>query len=255
LAFYEPAPMNFLRATFRLVSIIFVTSWFLIPLVILQWLKGYSADRALQTRLRTAQPVVKLLGVKITLSGQLPQDAFVFIGNHRSYFDPVVALKFIKAFPVAKAEVQNWPLIGFAVKATGVLFVKRENKQSRKNALEGLTDCIKSGHSVLVYPEGTTTDFPKTVEFRRGAFQMAAGGGFGIVPVAIEYKNPADAWIGDDTFIPHFFRCFGKSVTEVKIAFGPALYGEDGEELLREVQFWIDSKLTEFRREWNLPLS
>ena len=64
----------------------------------------------------------------------------IFVQNHKSYFDPVTALKLVKAMPVSKAEVSTWPLIGFMADYTGVLFVKREDKQSRADTLKGMEE-------------------------------------------------------------------------------------------------------------------
>jgi 1-acyl-sn-glycerol-3-phosphate acyltransferase len=35
-------------------------------------------------------------------------------------------------------------------------------------------------------------------------------------PIAIDYKVKTDAFVDDDTFIPHFIKCFGKRHTEIK---------------------------------------
>jgi hypothetical protein len=31
-----------------------------------------------------------------------------------------------------------------------------------------------------------------------------------VIPIAIDYKVKTDAFVDDDTFIPHFIKCFGK---------------------------------------------
>jgi hypothetical protein len=36
-----------------------------------------------------------------------------------------------------------------------------------------------------------------------------------VIPIAIDYKVK-DAFVDDDTFIPHFIKCFGKRHTEIK---------------------------------------
>jgi hypothetical protein len=37
-----------------------------------------------------------------------------------------------------------------------------------------------------------------------------------VIPIAIDYKVKTDAFVDDDTFIPHFIKCFGKRHTEIK---------------------------------------
>jgi hypothetical protein len=53
-----------------------------------------------------------------------------------------------------------------------------------------------------------------------------------VIPIAIDYKVKTDAFVDDDTFIPHFIKCFGKRHTEIKMIF-PPLYSDDVEFLLK----------------------
>ena len=102
---------------------------------------------------------------------------------------------------------------------------------------------LTDGYSILVYPEGTTHVEPMTRHFQRGAFGLAASKGIPILPIGIEYKEKSDAWVGNDTFIPHFVRCFGKKNTVIDIGFGPPLLGDDAKELASSAKKWIDEWL------------
>jgi 1-acyl-sn-glycerol-3-phosphate acyltransferase len=41
-----------------------------------------------------------------------------------------------------------------------------------------------------------------------------------VVPLAVSYDPPEVAWIGDDTFVPHFLRLTARPRTLVRLAFG-----------------------------------
>ena len=71
-----------------------------------------------------------------------------------------------------------------------------------------------------------------------------------MVPMAIDYADLGDAWIGDDTFLPHFLRCFGKPVTHVKIRYGQPLQSNDADLLVSETKQWIDENLLAIRQEF-----
>ncbi len=199
---------------------------------------------ALRMRRYWANISLSILGVKIEYLSEIPAGGpFIFVGNHRSYLDPIVALKDIEALPIAKAEVSSWPIIGYGAKATGILYVKRESKSSRANTLKAMEKMLKEGYSVLVYPEGTTHIEPITHNFQRGAFRLAAELNIPIVPMAIEYMDKGDAWIGDETFLPHFMRCFGKKRAYIKMAYGPSIKNKNANDMMMETKSWINDML------------
>jgi len=194
--------------------------------------------------------LLKMLGAKVIVYGKEFTESGLIICNHRSYFDPVVILKNILAYPVGKKEVASWPLIGNVCKTTGVIFVKRNNKESRVKTLNDITNVLKNGYSILNTPEGTTHIEPTTIRFLPGTFNLAAQLGVPVLPVAIDYKNLNDAWIGDDTFIPHFIRCFGKWRTYIKVSYLDPIYGNNVDTLIAESKKVIDAEMLRFRSEW-----
>lgn len=192
-----------------------------------------------------------IVGSKIIVYGKEPEISGLIISNHRTYFDSIVILKNILAFPIAKKEVASWPLVGNVCKTSGVIFVHRENKESRTNTRIRVNQVLESGFSILNTPEGTTHIEPTTIDFKPGAFALAAQLGVPVVPIAVDYKNLGDAWIGDDTFIPHFIRCFGKWRTEIKVSYLEPIHSKDTEVLIATSKKQIDDELIRFRKEWN----
>ena len=240
--------MKSIRAILRSLGLVFFTLWYLTPILIRSAIRGVDLRHALELRKRWAKRVVSLLGIRIVQSGEISTGGpAVFISNHRSYIDPIIALCTIKALPVAKAEVSSWPLIGFAARSTGIHFVKRESQSSRRSTLSGMKTTMETGHAVLIYPEGTTHTDPEVMPFRRGAFHLAAMEKYPVVPMAIDYERVSDAWIGDDTFLPHFIKTFGNKRTNVWIEYGQPLYGEDARDLLASTESWINNRLRSFR--------
>lgn len=199
--------------------------------------------------IRTLHPI---LGSKIIVYGKEPIDSGLIVSNHRSYFDPMVILKNLLASPVGKKEVAAWPLIGSVCKTTGVIFVNRENKLSRTQTLKEVNSVLKNGFSIFIAPEGTTHINPTTIDFRPGTFILAAELGVPVMPVAIDYKNMDDAWIGDDTFLPHFLKCFSKWRTEIKVSYLNPIVSDNVEDLISISKKQIDQELVRFRKDWNL---
>ncbi|MFK7969168.1 MAG: lysophospholipid acyltransferase family protein [Bacteroidia bacterium] len=197
----------------------------------------------LEVRRRWLRFIMPIMGIRLEVKGTPPTEPGIVVGNHVSYLDPLALLHDTLALPVAKAEVGKWPLIGPLAGGTGILFVKRSSKESRSNTKEAIANAVKEGRTILNYPEGTTHHEPKTLPFKLGAFSIAAEHGFPIYPTAIWYDREEAAWVGDDTFLPHFLRVFRKKHLTMYFSYGPRLEGKNAEALLEQAQSWIDQEL------------
>jgi 1-acyl-sn-glycerol-3-phosphate acyltransferase len=244
---------SFLLGLIRLVAFILYVS--LLSLVFyfvsLFWNEKTTQRNALLLRDFILKITTRILGIRTTVYGKLPMIQGLIIANHRSYFDPIVIVSHLNAFPVGKKEVASWPLIGYLCKISGVVFVDRKCQDSRQKTCENIKKIINNGNSVINFPEGTTHVLPTTVTFNYGSFKTATQIEAAIIPIAIDYKVISDAFVNDDTFIPHFLKCFGKLTTEIKITYFPPLYSEDADFLLETSKDMIDKELIRFRKDWD----
>ena len=246
--------VRFLLAFIRLLLFIFVTIFFYSILLFLN-LFTKNCEKKINRGIKIRRLIIKILhfilGIKLISYGNIPSTSGLIISNHRSYFDSIVVLKDILAYPIAKIELASWPLIGNVAKTTGAIFVNRDSKESRLNTLKQVRKTLKNGYSILNTPEGTTHNQPTTIDFKQGAFKIAAQNNIPVLPVAIDYKNQEDYWLGDDSFLPHFLLCFGKWKTEIKVSFLEPLYSDKIEDLITNSKYLIDNELLRFREEWN----
>ena len=162
-------------------------------------------------------------GLSIEVAGEPPRRPCVLVANHVSYLDPIALLALVPARPICKGEVGDWPLLGPAVRATGVLFVDRACAWSGARVLRRALAALDAGDSVLNFPEGTTTTGEEVLPFRRGIFGAARLARVPIVPVALSYADPESAWTGDQTFVPHYLRTARRERVHVRVAFGAAI--------------------------------
>jgi len=243
-----------LLAIGRLLIFILVAVFFFCVLLVISVFyksKERKLERGILLRRFAIRILHPILGSKITVYGKEPISSGLVVSNHRSYFDPMVVLKNLLASPVGKKEVESWPLIGNVCKTTGVIFVNREEKTSRTQTLKEVRLVLENGFSIFIAPEGTTHIKPTTIDFRPGSFVLAAELGVPVMPVAIDYKNMDDAWIGDDTFIPHFLKCFSKWRTEIKVSYLEPIISSNAEELISVSKNQIDQELIRFRKDWD----
>lgn len=183
-----------------------------------------------------------ILGLQIEKQGDVPIGPCLLVSNHRSFVDPVVTLYHLYAFPLAKAEISKYPLIGFGAAKTGVLYVDRADTKSRSGARIRIRETLVQGFNVLIYPEGTTNIECTTLDFKRGAFQVATDLGLPVVPMAIEYQDRADHW-KEATLFSHYLYQFGKAKSRCRLYIGPPMISEDHLSVVVEAREWIDQKL------------
>lgn len=167
--------------------------------------------------------------IRVTCSGEIPRGCALVVANHVSYLDPIAILPVCPAIPFAKREVARWPIIGPIGAALGVAFVDRDDPLGRARALRRMHDLLAAGAPVLSFPEGTTSRGDEVLPFWRGGFGIAQRLGVPVVPLAIRYADPALAWYGGATFLPHYLRTAGRARIDVALAFGAPLYPRTGE--------------------------
>lgn len=240
-----------LRAAYRLAFFGFGAIFYILRYLSKSLFVGYNLDRGLRLRKELTNILLPILGIEIEVFGNLPKGGGLLVCNHRSYFDPFIIFKDILALPVGKAEVKKWPIIGTAAQVSGAIFVDRSSSDSRKKTREMISDAIKNGYFVINFPEGTTHNQAKTISFKKGMFEDVVKENIKVYPIALEYQNEVMAFVGDDTFVPHFLRAFGHAKTKIKISYGKAIYSKNAEEILNNSKQWIDTELLNLRRNWH----
>jgi 1-acyl-sn-glycerol-3-phosphate acyltransferase len=185
-----------------------------------------------------------ILGFRIKKEGIPEIRPALYVCNHKGVFDFFVVLRFLNAFIVSKSEMRKIPVISQGAAYTGIIYVTRENKESRSAVRDLIRQTLETGHNILIFPEGTTHGGRTTLEFKMGSFVEAAKIGIPVVPIALEYKNPRDYYV-DIPALKMYFRSFGKLWTHCSISYGNAIHETDPEILCQKTKSWIDNKLLE----------
>lgn len=99
----------------------------------------------------------QVFNIDVRVHGTIPRDPALWVSNHISWLDIAVLGSGARIFFLAKAEIENWPVIGKLAKGGGTLFIKRGSGDSVR-IKEHITDFLKQDIPVLFFPEATTTD-------------------------------------------------------------------------------------------------
>jgi len=247
--------MNFLRGWWRLLKMAWITGLQILKIWMLEMFSGPDKKRRDRLKVAWAIRICKALGIEILKRGEFPQTKVCYAPNHRSYIDVVLMVAQAPVSYLGKAEVKKWPLIGTGAKLVDTIWVNRDNKESRQKSRDEIAEKMKLGTLICVHPEGTTRRAPEMAEFRPGIFVMAARAGIPVIPVAIEYENADDAWVGEDTFVPHFLKTFGRKKIRVHLSAGPPVSGEDPKQMMEETRDWIEGELVRLGEKGDLLMS
>ncbi len=142
----------------------------------------------------------------------------LIVSNHRSPFDIGVLLSIFGGHAVSRADLASWPVIGYAARRAGTIFVDRENAGSGASAIRAIRKRLQEGASILVFPEGGTFEGDEVRPFRAGAFSALRGLAVDIVPVGLAYDHGSE--FVDESFVEHVLRVARRPETRCVVHIG-----------------------------------
>lgn len=187
-------------------------------------------------------------GVKVIVKTKSPElkGPFVIMSNHQSALDIFVLLASLP-FPfrfVAKRELFLIPFLGWAMRCVGHIRIDRENLRESMKALEEAAERVKSGLSILIFPEGTRSETGRLLPFKRGAFHILRLVSCPVLPVGIYGTNSI---MPRGTYIP-------RRKGEVYVSIGEPLnlsefWTKEKERVIETVKETIQTLIDEGKRE------
>ena len=137
-----------------------------------------------------ARRLLKILDVKVNVHGvqNLPKDKNVlFVGNHQGNFDIPIYMSYIdvpKGF-VAKIELTKLAGIKTWMEYMNCIFMDRSSIRKAGEAIVTGIKSLKSGNSLVIFPEGTRSRGNEMGDFKAGSFKLATKSKTPIVPVTM----------------------------------------------------------------------
>ncbi|MEM6780278.1 MAG: lysophospholipid acyltransferase family protein [Pseudomonadota bacterium] len=161
--------MKTVIASFKLAGVTSLIAWIIIIQTPILWFtrgpKSYFF-----TRLYHAGSC-KVLGLKYEVVGKPVLDQqTLYVCNHISYLDISVIGSIIRqASFIAKKEAREMPVYGYLSTMQQTAFISRDRKDVKheKNALDNMA---AEGKSLILFPEGTSTDGREVLPFKSSLF-------------------------------------------------------------------------------------
>lgn len=150
--------------------------------------------------------IIRAFGIDLRLHEKntrpLPKH-FILISNHPSAAEDFCIPALFDVYPLAKEEVKDWYFIGRISIAANTIFVKREDRDSRKGALETMCNAVSDGNNIAIFPEGGCKGRRIYEKFQSGAFEISMRTGVPILPVFIHYEAQDTFEWRDPQLLPH----------------------------------------------------
>lgn len=193
-----------------------------------------------------ARSVLAALGIRLE-AGREPLTVpgggtgTLIVANHISWLDVVAVLAVEPVTLLAKREIGRWPVIGTLARRVGTRFIDREALRELPSSIADLASTLRSGRSVLAFPQATTWCSAPGGRFRRATFQAALDAGAPVRPVTIAYEqlgapSTVAAFLGDEDFVTSLRRVAGASALTVRITPHPPLPLTDRRSLANEAR-------------------
>ena len=112
----------------------------------------------------------------------------ILAANHESYLDPpLIGMLFPNPIRfIAWDGLFKVPIFAALIRALGAVPVNQQNKNLAASLLREVIEFIRSGHSVLIFPEGERTPDGKLMPFEGGVALISSKTKTPIVPVWVD---------------------------------------------------------------------
>lgn len=142
------------------------------------------------------QQLCRFCGVDVQVQGgeRVRWDQpLIVMANHQSYLDiPVLYAALPEPFGMlAKQELFRVPVFSSAMRALRCVPIDRGNRRQSFESLKQAADLVRSGNSIVVFPEGTRSDDNSIRELKKGPFYLSEMAAVPIVPVGIRGTRDA----------------------------------------------------------------
>ena len=235
--------MAFLRSVVHMLwMLVTVIPWGIIMVVASLWRRGeplyWMAERWLGWAIGGARVI---LGIRTRVTGMenLPQDkraGAVLLVKHQSTLETFL-MPTLMPHPLAyvfKKELIYVPFFGWAMARLDMIHIDRRQKSRAFNKVVAQgKDLLAQGIWIIMFPEGTRIPRGQQGVYKTGGSRLAIDTGAPVIPIAV---TSAKVW-------PR--KAFIKRPGIVDVSIGPAIssVGRKPDELMREVEVWIEAEM------------
>lgn len=232
-----------LSETLRIIRIVvgvILISLLMVPLQVLALRLGWRLRKKLPVLWHRC--VLWLMSIRVRVHGQPAKNIHgtLLAANHVSWLDIVVLGSITPLSFISKDEVLGWGIFGKLAQWQETIFITRERRTDVANQADAIARRLNAGDTLVLFPEGTTSDGNFIYAFKSSLFGALGLTGENanmvhtVQPVAIaytglhgmpmgRYDRPLAAWPGDIELVPHLVNVLRHGVLDVDVCFGDVI--------------------------------
>ena len=235
--------MSLIRSVLHMLWMVVTVIPYTFGVLLAKWTSGSSgkAYRVARAWLKLSVDSARvLMGIQYRVQGMdnLPPDGqgVVLLVKHQSTYETFL-MPSIMPRPLAyvfKKELLKVPFFGWSIGALDMIHIDRaQGSRSFHKVVEQGKRLLDQGIWVIMFPEGTRVNRGEVGDYKTGATRLAIMTGASVVPVAV---TSAKCW-------PR--KAFIKKPGVVDVSIGKPIssVGRKHDELMAEVQAWIESEM------------
>lgn len=175
-----------------------------------------------------ALAMLECLAIKLVVKGSPPVNGpMLLVANHISWVDIVVMHAARHCRFVSKDEIARWPVVSTLAGAADTLYITRESRRDAMRVVHQMTQCLRDGDVLAIFPEGTTGDGSTLLPFHANLLQAAISADAPVQPVALQFADAATGqisfapcYVGDDTLWQSLWRTLRADNVQAVVQFG-----------------------------------
>ena len=235
--------MSLIRSVLHMLWMVVTVIPYTFGVLLAKWTSGSSgkAYRVARAWLKLSVDSARvLMGIQYRVQGMdnLPPDGqgVVLLVKHQSTYETFL-MPSIMPRPLAyvfKKELLKVPFFGWSIGALDMIHIDRaQGSRAFHKVVEQGKRLLDQGIWVIMFPEGTRVNRGEVGDYKTGATRLAIMTGASVVPVAV---TSAKCW-------PR--KAFIKKPGVVDVSIGKPIssVGRKHDELMAEVQAWIESEM------------
>lgn len=176
--------------------------------------------------------LLRVFGMRIRRVGSPLPGGTMFVANHLGWIDIMTLHSQHMMGFIAKAEIRDWPLVGWLARAGESIFLERGNPHSLTDVMAEMAARLRNGHAVAVFPEAGTRDGHALGPFHARIFTAAVEADAPVQPVALCFGAHCEAqrivaFAPGESFVGNLLRLLGEPARPVTVCFlEPILHAE-----------------------------
>jgi 1-acyl-sn-glycerol-3-phosphate acyltransferase len=173
---------------------------------------------------RWSGQLLRICGIAVEIAPGAPAlEHAMIVANHVSWLDIFVINTVFPSRFVAKAEIRDWPILGWLADQAGTVFIARGKRRDLRHIFKGLVHKLEAGERVALFPEGTTASQGQLLPFHANLFEAAIDAHVPVQPYALRYVDaggrlhPNVDFIGEMSFAESMLKILSGSAIHAKV--------------------------------------